>query len=96
MRITMIMGNTPKVHAEWTKPLRSESAGRDTKVEYLFQSSGQEVGPVTARPAGGRAARTYIVDVASISLEHDAAQLIFIVNGRGRRAAVPVVPQSLP
>jgi hypothetical protein len=30
-----------------------------------------------------------------MSLEHDAAQLIFIVNGCARRAAVPVVPQSL-
>jgi hypothetical protein len=28
-------------------------------------------------------------------LERNAAQLILIVNGRGRRAAVPVVPQSL-
>ena len=32
------------------------------------------------------------MDVASLSLEHDAAQLIFIVNGCARRAAVPVVP----
>jgi hypothetical protein len=30
-----------------------------------------------------------------MSLEHDAAQFVFIVNGRARRAAVPVVPQSL-
>jgi hypothetical protein len=32
------------------------------------------------------------MDATSISLEHDAAQLIFIVNGRAHRAAMPVVP----
>src|ERR1700759_3112378 len=51
MRITMIMGNTPKVDAERTKPLRPESAGKHMVVEYLCQSSGREVRPVTARPA---------------------------------------------
>jgi hypothetical protein len=51
MRITMIMGNTPKVDIERTKPLRSESAGKHMVVEYLCQSYGREVRPVTARPA---------------------------------------------
>jgi hypothetical protein len=51
MRITMIMGNTPKVDAGQTKPLRLESAGKHMMVEYLYQSSGPEVRQVTARPA---------------------------------------------
>ena len=35
MRITMIMGNTPKVDIRWTRPLRYESADRLAVPELL-------------------------------------------------------------
>jgi hypothetical protein len=35
------------------------------------------------------------LDAAAMLFRGNAAWLIFIVNGRGRRAAVPVVPRSL-
>src|SRR6266702_267301 len=37
MRITMIMGNTPKVGTRWTRPLPSESAGRPMVAEHLCE-----------------------------------------------------------
>ena len=37
MRITMIMGNTPKVDAEWSRPLPSESAGRTKVAEHVYE-----------------------------------------------------------
>jgi hypothetical protein len=41
MRITMIMGNTPKVDTEWTRPLPSESAGQPVVAEHPCE---QELG----------------------------------------------------
>jgi hypothetical protein len=37
MRITMIMGNTPKVDTEWTRPLPSGSAGQPKVAERLCE-----------------------------------------------------------
>jgi hypothetical protein len=37
MRITMIMGNTPKVGTQWTRPLPFESAGQPMVTEYLCE-----------------------------------------------------------
>jgi hypothetical protein len=37
MRIMMIMGNTPKVGTQWSRPLPSESAGRPVVAEYLYE-----------------------------------------------------------
>jgi hypothetical protein len=37
MRITMIMGNTPKVDTEWTRPLLPESAGQPEVAEHVHE-----------------------------------------------------------
>jgi len=37
MRITMIMGNTPKVDTQQTRPLPSESAARPMMIEHLYE-----------------------------------------------------------
>jgi hypothetical protein len=37
MRITMIMGNTPKVDTEWSRPLPPESAGQTEAAEQVYE-----------------------------------------------------------
>src|SRR5712691_4270852 len=57
MRITMIMGNTPKIDTGWTRPLRGEFAGRPEVAEHLRDERTRGPGGPGGGASGGLLAR---------------------------------------